>query len=938
MSDSEITIRISAKNLTKEEFDKARQEVTGLTDKYKASMKESTGVTDQHTTSFGKLVASYASGQAVWDLTKRGVREIVAFTKESIAAYAEQQAAVNKLNAALKAQGTYTPELSKQQQDLAGHFQNTTVYADELITEMMALLVQVGNVAPRDMKAALTAATDLAAGLGIDLKSATMMVAKAAEGNTQTLGRYGIALDKTRIEAEGLSYISEALSKKFGGQAAAQLDTYAGKTAQLGNLWGEIKEKVGEFIVTSDVAQYSINKLTIALSEDEDVAKAAEIAHREYAVSVSSTATSLGDMQQDMEEFNLDFERHLFILRTARALTEQWNAEIRKNELPPITAGMRLFREATEGVGAELADAKNQVASLGAEFRGNLTIAINSGVYSTKELAEKFTISERAVELYKTQLKDTADAHKTFAEQAKKTAEAENKVAEAFRATQNQVGEAEMEAIGKAMQAEEDFATRQRALLNEIGVAQMDAIAARLAGEEKFAEEQRALLNEIGVAQMEAAAKGYQQWEAPLTRTEQMNKSLGNVEAVLGNIQTGWAQMAVVASRAIENISTRLAQGDWVGAIIAGIAACVGFVAGLFGISKAEKEARAATDKTTEAIEKQATAAQRAEAAQSGWADTGALTLIVVRDAYIAAGKSAEEAMADVEAMWDTSEKGAAESAEAIKRVTAVVEEYGSAAKTAQEIAAGAAEEAGYRTRAELEETAKKAQATFEYMRDSGLYTSAEIERAWKDATDAQDAAYGNATQSITDLNNQYKSLADSIKDEAPEKVMGVIETQTRAQMALLKKQSEEQAAQMKKDGESAASSLEKTLEGLDIKPVRVPIEWVVPKLPGGGGGGGGEPTYPGAASGGLFSRPTIRVIAEQKPEIVGEPGELVNTFLTALRQYGSAPSNAAESGVDMSFIKDLTTQVARMRTDLRRLGPDIGMYVRDGVLAAGTR
>jgi hypothetical protein len=116
---------------------------------------------------------------------------------------------------------------------------------------MQALLVQIGNVAPTQMRLALQAATDLASGLGIDLESATIMVAKALEGSTGTLGRYGIGLDSARVKAEGMTYIAGELNQKFGGQAQAQLETYTGRMAVLTNQISDFKERVGELMVNA---------------------------------------------------------------------------------------------------------------------------------------------------------------------------------------------------------------------------------------------------------------------------------------------------------------------------------------------------------------------------------------------------------------------------------------------------------------------------------------------------------------------------------------------------------------------------------------------------------------------------------------------------------------------------------------------------------------
>src|SRR5581483_4503498 len=108
-------------------------------------------------------------------------------------------------------------------------------------------------VGPEQMKAALRAATDLASCLGIDLRTATMLVAKAFAGNTATLSRYGLVIDETKLKTEGATAVLEAISQQFGGQAAAAADTFSGRLAQLNNAWNDFQEVVGQILV--DVIQ-----------------------------------------------------------------------------------------------------------------------------------------------------------------------------------------------------------------------------------------------------------------------------------------------------------------------------------------------------------------------------------------------------------------------------------------------------------------------------------------------------------------------------------------------------------------------------------------------------------------------------------------------------------------------------------------------------------
>jgi hypothetical protein len=185
------------------------------------------------------------------DLAQAGVRAITETIRESIQVYAEAEAAQKKLTVALTTQGTATPEVLQQYNALATQFQKTTVFSDDLVTSMEALLVQVGGVMPSQMQAALTASTDLAAGLGVDLQTATTLVAKAAAGHTETLGKYGVKVSEVELKTKGFTAVLEAINKQFGGQAAAQIDTYAGRLEQMANAWDNVKEAIGRNIVNN---------------------------------------------------------------------------------------------------------------------------------------------------------------------------------------------------------------------------------------------------------------------------------------------------------------------------------------------------------------------------------------------------------------------------------------------------------------------------------------------------------------------------------------------------------------------------------------------------------------------------------------------------------------------------------------------------------------
>lgn len=208
------------------------------------------------------MAAGFISAQAVIGAVTGGLRALTGVVVDSVKSAQSAEAAQSKLNAALRQQGTFTPEIVGQYGELSTAMQQTTVFSDDLTTEMQALLVQVGGVMPSAMKGALKASADLASGLGIDLQQATTLVAKAAAGHTETLGRYGITVSDAELKSKGFAAVLEAINRQFGGQAAAQAQTYAGSVQQLANAWDNLKEAIGRKIILDPIILATITRLT----------------------------------------------------------------------------------------------------------------------------------------------------------------------------------------------------------------------------------------------------------------------------------------------------------------------------------------------------------------------------------------------------------------------------------------------------------------------------------------------------------------------------------------------------------------------------------------------------------------------------------------------------------------------------------------------------
>jgi len=111
-------------------------------------------------------------------------------------------------------------------------------------------------------------AIDVAAGSGKSLEAVTNAMAKAAEGNTASLVKLGVGLTAAQLKTMSLDEITLSLADTFGGQAAIQADTFAGKMQRLQVAFDEGKETVGAFVLDAitPMVEIVVNKVMPALT------------------------------------------------------------------------------------------------------------------------------------------------------------------------------------------------------------------------------------------------------------------------------------------------------------------------------------------------------------------------------------------------------------------------------------------------------------------------------------------------------------------------------------------------------------------------------------------------------------------------------------------------------------------------------------------------
>lgn len=184
---------------------------------------------------------------------------------ESIDASAQQQDAVNRLNNALRTSGDFTQQASDEFQRFASEIQQVTKFGDELVLGQIAIAKSFGAT-NEQAKEIVTAATDLSAALDISLDSAVRNIAKTLGGFSGELGEAIPQLKELGAEAlqagQGIAFIGD----RFSGAAQRDVQTYTGANQQLSNAFGDLLEKVGDYVVRSPQIIETIKQATTAVN------------------------------------------------------------------------------------------------------------------------------------------------------------------------------------------------------------------------------------------------------------------------------------------------------------------------------------------------------------------------------------------------------------------------------------------------------------------------------------------------------------------------------------------------------------------------------------------------------------------------------------------------------------------------------------------------
>jgi hypothetical protein len=782
----------------------------------------------------------FVSAQAVIGVVQTGFRLLTQFVGDSVEAYAASEASSKKLTTALRLQGPAAQAARDDYDALAKQFQRTTVFEDDLISSMQTLLVQVGNVMPSQMGRALTAATDLASGLGIDLEQATTLVAKAFAGNTESLGRYGINIDEARFKTEGATYVLDEIQKRFGGQAQAELDTYAGKVKQMANAWGDVKEGIGRLIVEDPVLKAALELTNRALTDQETATNGASNAWGVWAGLLPQSVQAFRGAREELEPYaeliNTIAESTRMVAAIPPPKPVTFNVG-RQNQFGPSDADVQKIIQnlkdtdeaqkkaaaAAESHAKALADVRRKIADATRDT-GNLTAAQIASVKSYEdvgltahEMGLAIGVSELAIKKYQDGQKDSADVAKQWGDVQKSMAE-QTRVA-VSNLTKQLESEWKKEAEARASSLVRQLATH-REVTEQVRQLGMSATEKRLSdidrelqaklralateanqdnayisdirdGYEALAQHQRDLVTGTADTIVERMRNAGVQTRADLAQTaanarrdydqmvaaggvfsektikhykkvaeeaeraaegttsswDRTYSAFGDVATILDAIPGKVAEIGAMAARAGQAVMKNLADGNVWGAVIAGATAAVGILTKLFGVSQKELEGRKVVADMEKQLQSMLTTAQKTAAGNDSWK----MTTIAVRDAYLAAGRTAAEAEVAVAKLWASSKGGAEAAKAAADEINAVIGDQAGPWARAEEAIQKygfSFDELGSKIQASrLLETGKELLADFQALTFVGVDTNAIIERMSGSVSDFVQKAMATGTE-----------------------------------------------------------------------------------------------------------------------------------------------------------------------------------------------
>ena len=213
-------------------------DVDDLNKKLKAAngdVEESAGKLEK----FGKVAGAAFAAAAV----AAGAYAIKIGVEGVKAALEDEQSQLKLAQSLEKATGATKAQIAATETSIDKMARATGVADDQLRPALARLSLSTGDLSKaQDL---LSLALDISTQTGKPLEGVANALGRAYDGNTASLGKLGIGLSSAELKAMTFTEVQQKLTDLFGGAAAENADTYAGRMARLQVVFDEAKESIG---------------------------------------------------------------------------------------------------------------------------------------------------------------------------------------------------------------------------------------------------------------------------------------------------------------------------------------------------------------------------------------------------------------------------------------------------------------------------------------------------------------------------------------------------------------------------------------------------------------------------------------------------------------------------------------------------------------------
>jgi hypothetical protein len=232
---------------------------------------------------FDKQLKNFAKSVGVaFSATK-----IISFSKKAVKAFAEDEVAAKSL--ALQLENTGNAFRVTEVESYIKSLEKTNAILTDLRAPFQTLLNVTGSVelAQRSLEAAL----DISAGTGQSLETVIGAISAGARGQTKAIRGLNTGIDESILATGDMNKIMEELEKRFSGQAAARLDTYAGKMDAFKKSADEASKTIGEGLVDA----------LVILSEDNTIENLSDDME-DFATAIADTIRGIAKLTKKIQE------------------------------------------------------------------------------------------------------------------------------------------------------------------------------------------------------------------------------------------------------------------------------------------------------------------------------------------------------------------------------------------------------------------------------------------------------------------------------------------------------------------------------------------------------------------------------------------------------------------------------------------------------------